>query len=446
MEKSERVVCLLLSQKSSEKDLNALAEACGRFSPRIAIRPKQAVFIEISRTKNLYSEESLQKRFFALARKFTPSDSSPLQMGWGDNAAAALAFARYSKETNWEMLPIEAIRDYADPFQMEFKLDEFKLEQMIRLLKSLGLKTLGDFCQLPLPDLVSRFGRQALEVRGRMLGEIPMAWPGFYPEPKIFETLSLLESCGEDWEALSFILKGLVDRVMMRLRGRCERAIAIQLIFELEKTSVSSTRKWTLHFPTPQGSTQAVMPILRERLMHDLLKEGLTAPLESVSLEVLEVVPGRGAQRDFFCHKEEEFEALDRLVARMDEKLGSGSAFLAVSVPRYLPEKAYEKYQDSSKKVFGKKNSFREFDSLVPSRPTRLLKNPEKVIIRGNWIFRENGTQWKMSQWCGPERLSGEWWSDYFQRDYFQVLIEGGGLVWIFRDTLQSYYLHGFFD
>ena len=47
----------------------------------------------------------------------------------------------------------------------------------------------------------------------------------------------------------------------------------------------------------------------------------------------------------------------------------------------------------------------------------------------------------------GPERLSGEWWEEPYDRDYFEVLTEGGGLFWLFYDRLaRQWFLHGIFD
>lgn len=330
MATSNRVVCLLLDKKIEEAQLHALAEACGRFSPQVALRPgsgpdpssSQAVFIEISGTQKLFSEEMLFLRLFSLARRFRPTSERGISVAIAEDPATALAFARYFKKNeiyDKARLPLQALHDYADPFYEERHLAlHLKLDRMIELLKALGLKTLGDFLALPVADLVSRFGREALEIIGRIRGEIPIAWKGFYPVPKILEKTNLFDSCGESLEALLFVLKSLVDRVMARLRGRCERASMIEVLFELERSS--SPRRWVFSFSVPQGSNQAVIPIIRERLLREFEKEPLLESVQSISLEVLEVTPSRGAQRNFFSTKEDESQVLDSLIARIDEK------------------------------------------------------------------------------------------------------------------------------
>jgi len=47
----------------------------------------------------------------------------------------------------------------------------------------------------------------------------------------------------------------------------------------------------------------------------------------------------------------------------------------------------------------------------------------------------------------GPERLSGEWWSTPFDRDYYRARVEGLGECWLYRDGADGrLWLHGFFD
>jgi protein ImuB len=48
----------------------------------------------------------------------------------------------------------------------------------------------------------------------------------------------------------------------------------------------------------------------------------------------------------------------------------------------------------------------------------------------------------------GPERLQGDWWSNHaYARDYYRVVFDGLGPVWLFRDARDGrFYLHGMFD
>ena len=48
----------------------------------------------------------------------------------------------------------------------------------------------------------------------------------------------------------------------------------------------------------------------------------------------------------------------------------------------------------------------------------------------------------------GPERLAGDWWSEQpYSRDYYRVVLEGVGALWIFRDGRNGqFFAQGVFD
>ncbi|MCM2322655.1 MAG: hypothetical protein NDJ90_05290, partial [Oligoflexia bacterium] len=234
-----------------------------------------------------------------------------------------------------------------------------------------------------------------------------------------------------------------------------QRALALEVGLGLEKWSVASEearRSWRLDFPLPQGSTVGILPILRDRLTHELARKPLDAPVDSLWIEVLETAPGRGAQRDFFSAKEEEDEAVESLVARLLQKLGPSRAFTARPVDRYLPERAYERALETE--AHGSAGGPPGPARPAPPRPTRLLGVPERIVARGELLQQPAvGKSWRVLAWEGPERLSGEWWREPFDRDYYRVATESGERLWVFRDRRDrrgasggALYLHGYFD
>ena len=79
-------------------------------------------------------------------------------------------------------------------------------------------------------------------------------------------------------------------------------------------------------------------------------------------------------------------------------------------------------------------------------RPTRLLAKPCRLQRVGSWLKCSLGN-WQIQDWQGPERMSGEWWHDFFARDYYKVTTPKGEQIWIFQDPHErQFYLHGFFD
>jgi len=441
-----RVACLYLytsSQKQPNdlaKDLHALAEACYRFSPQLAVRESApgddpAIFLEIGGCERLYSEQLLEMKLSRLAGRF----------GWlarvtfGDSAGEAFALAKNSSYFYLQDLPLESLLDYLNPFKKDPD-SEVALLKTVGILKTLGLKNVGEFATLPPRTLASRFGQEAVELSARVRRQLETAWPGFRPSPIVSEKMPVGNS--ESLEALGFVIKALIDRLVARMYGRCERASRIQIDFDLVKwgkrldESRSFKREFKLELPLAQGSSRGLFPIVQEYLAQSLQREPITSPIDSIEIRILDSVPSRGAQKDFFSRKEEESELWDALVARLSLKIGAGKVYTAVPVKRYLPERAYQRSLE--------KRPVSEYRSpRWPHRPTRLLKYPQPITWDPGWEVLE-----------GPERISGEWWNSQYEgffRDYYQVQTVRGEQLWVFvnRKSLPkpgaepSFYLHG---
>jgi protein ImuB len=168
-----------------------------------------------------------------------------------------------------------------------------------------------------------------------------------------------------------------------------------------------------------------------------------------VIFEVVETVPGQYFQRHFFNKKEEEQEAWNSLIERLCEKLGRSCvrgqepAFVAEPVENYKPENGWRR-----RVVENQKSLLLGVDLPLPERPLRLLPKPTPLAKNGNSLVGRD-REWEISDWEGPERISGEWWGEEFRRDYFRVGTKNGEQLWIFRipEAAGDYvYLHGYFD
>ena len=450
-----RVACISLAERQPMDVVTAFAEACFRFSPQIAIRPGEAVFIEVGGSRRLFSERGLELRIQRLASRLLKTS---VQVAVADTAATALAAARYpqyARTRDLKQLPLEALQLYAHPFLRDADLEKSTL-RIICLLESLGVTDVAGFALLPRESLASRLGRDAVSLIARVWGDLQVAWPGFHPLPAIVERDEVRDPeahglCA-NLEDCIFVLKGLVDRAMARLRGRGERASVIEVRLGL----AAGVREWRVEFALPQGSAAGMIPILREKLGFELQRRPLGGPVEHMELEIIEAVPGSGPQRDFFSRKEEEREAWDSLLARLSDKLGKERVFVAFPRDRYLPERAYTRKLVTVPALSGdrKQRSLDLDGGDAPDRPARVLKQPEPLIKQGRVLKISNGRQWKAVSWEGPERLSGEWWKDSdfegFNRDYYRVITEGGDQLWVFVNKQASsegaFYLHGYFD
>lgn len=464
-----RVGCVLFLADLSGDGITRFAEACLRWTPRIAVT-REAVFLEIGKCRRLYDEKSLRPRLDALARRF----QLPFRLAFAPDPATALASARWGRgDSPREHLPVEALHDYADPFGLNPEGLARPARDMSIRLRKLGVTSVGEFSRIPPATLSPRFGKIGLLVHQRILEAERIPWPRFVPRDRIVERAGGEFCEGElnsiqDIEALIFALRSMADRAMARLNGRGERASLIRLRLGLERSSALShpSREWLIQLALPQGSGLGILQLVREKLDFELQAKPLPAPVARLELEIVETAPGRRAQRDFFQAREEEVEAWSSLVGRLTGKLGENRVFVARIVERYLPEKGWVRALPTDESR-GDPDADIASARKLPPRPLRLLREPEALLradasegprrcARDGALFSlvlaraapglRRGP-WRVLGVEGPEILSGEWWFRQFERRYYKIRTHTGEWLWVFRSPgAEAFFLHGYFD
>jgi protein ImuB len=85
----------------------------------------------------------------------------------------------------------------------------------------------------------------------------------------------------------------------------------------------------------------------------------------------------------------------------------------------------------------------------------KLLDPPSPLAFRGEHFLpseifsRElSNSGWiRISQWIGPEILSGHWWESPYSREYFWGISEEQGAIWVFfQRTTSRWLIHGWLD
>ncbi len=426
----ERVICILVPQGF---DPLRLAEACYRYTPQIAVGAR-SVFLEVAKCRRLYSEETILLRCQILAKRF----AIEIQIAVADDIPTAKAYAWYQRED----LPIEAMAIYLDPFE-DLHSSRFKaIHKTSRIFRQLGIKSLKEFLDLPIESVTARFGREALLARHQMAQaqeSLRRPWPLFKPQQKILEGEEIEDHCLiQELEPLLFLLNVVVDRTLLRVRGKGELLIAAQFRIQQEKYDDvrDFLRVWNFDFALPQYTASGVVDILRERLNRDLQRQPLSSPVKKIEFEVIRTVASYGKQKSLFSRKEEEEENLNSIIARISDRLGIEKVFFASPVESYLPERSWTRSLSTPS----------EIRESLPLRPMRILKEPQ-ILHQVDCYFCCKKKRWKIQRWTGPERISGEWWQGDEPRDYYRVLTESEEELWIFvKPDENTYYLHGIFD
>jgi len=437
-----KVACILLSpQKALPIDFQIIpfAEACLRFSPQIAIREPNTVFIEIGKCSLLYSERSFLARVQVLLRRF----GVDAKIAIAGDLPSSLALARYGVQGGLDALPLDALEYLSDPFGTD-PLGRKSVVKMIEALKRLGIETLRQFKTISPSQIPSRFGGLGLYCRQQMEGTVCFPWPYWRPPEKFLERIDLLPSefCSE-LEPLLFKAKQMLDRLFSRLRGRMLRAERIRFSLELEKYSTikNPLREWTFELICPQSSTGGFIPILRERLNWDLGRTPIESYIIAMSCHILSTTPAQSLQRSLLNTREnfEYEEAIGSLFNQLEEYLGKDCVFWARVTEERFPEKSWVKAKQ-------KNEPQADLNGRYPKRPTRVFKTPIPItVIQDRIIFRRRS--FKSVHWSRVERLSLDWIDDVPARNYYRVDLEGGRSLWIFSEAPGHYYFaHGYFE
>lgn len=426
-------VLVLASQKNF---LNLLAEMAWCYSSQVSMN-QEVVFLEIEKSQGLYSPQEIAENIQNECQKL----NIPLQLSLGKSPAEAWAFLYYKLRSK-EKLPLQALAFYLDPFQTKKELKLVPL--MIETFQHLGFQSFADLEQLPRLGVASRFGAEALWALQQVDQDQQQSWPPWQPpevivESQLFDPDQRVQSC----EALQFVLKPLVERIVQRLLWRHEGLCQIELSLHLEKFSVVTEplRQWSISFSFQQTQAKEILQVLLEKLNFDLQMKPLESSVVFVGLKVLEKSPLADRQKDFFSKKEEDLEKEASLVSRLQQKVGPDHIFKVALQESHRPEATWVSKENTTKDF--------KFPLHLARRPLVLFKRPRPLRKWGSDLIYQN-RRYKILDWQGPEKIVSEWWISNLTRQYWVVHIEQSPSWWIFSDLskacTENLYLHGIFD
>lgn len=433
-----KVVCLYFDRP---QPVQAIAEVFYRFTPQIAVRGEssagslgRAIFLEISKCDKLYDEHAFLKRTQLILKRLALN----AQMSVAEDIPTALSQAVF-KNVRKELLPIEAIRFYADPLAKNPEGDK-KLIKAIETLRSLSLVTLGDFVHLSSREILARFGPLVLTAYLRIKCQYDLPWEKFAPSEVMGETFKFdPESPVDNLEPIYFRLMPMLEKIFLRLRGMGKRARQFKVILQQEHAHETEHRDYevTIILQLPYISHKATFQIVKEKLEAQIRLKPFRHRISEVSVEVLEEVPYFMNQRDIFDQKREEnAESFFQFVSRVATKLGERAVFYAQLRESYLPEKNWLRVPE-----------FKESEPTenhVPERPMRLFRAPIPIRFIGKKVLLPEGPD-EVVNFDNQETLLSDWWDSPIERVYFRIFTKTGLHYWVFK-TKHGHFLHGIFD
>jgi protein ImuB len=407
---------LLSELHEPEQDLASLLGLCRwmeRYSPLVSPDAPDGVLLDVTGIPHLFGGEAsmlneMRERLAHYGFSTSISIAKTIGAAWG--------LARYGRGgEDLEPLPIEALR-----------IDG----EAAKILRSLGLKTIGSLIGIPRSSLARRFRGErihenvltrldeALGVRDEPLNPLN-------PPPTFVAHRALMEPLIST-EGLESLLTGLVTLLCRDLEKQNQGALRLTLKLYRSEGSRSTL---PAGLSSPSHDPAHIFRLLKPRL--ETIDAGFG--IDAMTLEARETATVTSQQYGFMEDTSvADFDRLnDRVVNRHDAALEG-----RVAVESYVPERAEKK---SYKRV--------QSPALQPTklRPLLILEAAEAASVIASvpdgppmrFTWRKVTRRVLRSQ--GPERIAPEWWqlSEGQQpRDYYVIEDDEGRRYWIYREGL----------
>jgi protein ImuB len=254
-----------------------------------------------------------------------------------------------------------------------------------------------------------------------------------------------LATAAATMEPVLFLVRPAVENLVAQLlaQGRAIASLAITLTLDDARGALPNALAHTvtreIRLPRPLARPAPLF----ERCRGLLARWTLEAPVSAVRLDVLLTSPLTGEQGNLLNTSWRDPGAADAALERVRAELGPDVVVKPHAVDGYAVERSGEWREETGTFSAAGAAGRPAEDAL------RLLESPERVDVdhdesprrifwRGRAITVANAT--------GPERLSGDWWSDGYSRDYWRCESdeECGELV-VYRDAA-GWWMQGWYD
>ncbi|MEO2169490.1 MAG: hypothetical protein ABGY42_15495, partial [bacterium] len=292
-------------------------------------------------------------------------------------------------------------------------------------LAEVGIAAIGQLAEVPREEVGTRLGRAGIELWLSARGQGRRVL-----RPRAVGQ-ELVEGVDVEWgikslEALLFILRGVLDRLLGRLEVRSLSVTGLELRLALGGAHEERRKVGVL---APTRETKTLLRLLRAAL------EGAppSAVVESVAL-VAQAGEARPEQLDLFRPAGPPPAQLAEMLARLAGICGEGRVGRPVAPPGHRPEAvALAPFRPPAAASEGKANP----DGSGPPA-LRALRPPVSLCVetrQGHPVrLRGAPVSGPVRACAGPWRIDAEWWrTEPCRRDYFDVYLDDGALVRIYR-------------
>lgn len=425
--------------------LHTLACWAGNFTPRLSLWPEQGLLLEIGSCLRLFGglEALVQQVVSGLS-------ALGFGQGVGLNFALRHALAPTAQGAAWLALagadgslitdnPASAL----DPLRLAHLAPDLP-PGCLQRLSSFGLRTLGEVRRLPGDALTRRIGAD-LPTRIRCAYGQQAESLTTFVFPEHFAQGLELPAAMENTQALLFASRRLLQALAGWLTARQGGIRQCRLLLGHHRRPATVL---LLRFAEPLRDPERMADVLRERLTQWVL----TAPVESLGLEVDAVAPLAGHNQTLFAREGACPEGIAALSERLRARLGEAQVFALAHHADHRPEAASRRCEVAVHPARGAHPSTGQPAATPPKapRPLWLLPTP-KALTEHQGRPHHRGPLQLLS---GPERIESGWWDGGegdapgdLRRDYYVALTPDQCWLWIYRDWRApgGWFLHGYF-
>jgi len=330
-----------------------------------------------------------------------------------------------------------------------------------------GIRRLGDLARLDIRAVGNRLGARAVDLIRIARGERRVSIAARPPAETFTETVEL-EWGVENLEAMGFVMRAILDRLIDRVAMRGLVAGDLTLTLEL-----ADHRRHTRRVAVA-GPTNEPRPLLALILL-DLENSPPPAAVEAIRITVAPRI-SNPAQSDMFAPPRPAPERMQTVIARLAAMYGPDRVGTLAARDSYFPDAvqigAFAPPAASSAPPAP--NGADAGDAINPPRIARLTLRairPPRIIevmcdrdepryVRGDNLGA------RVVSFAGPWRITGEWWrgadsNDLPEtpasapnqrhrgctRDYYDLALDDGGVYRAFRDlAADDWHIDGIYD
>lgn len=301
-------------------------------------------------------------------------------------------------------------------------------EALAARLRAFGVRGVADLAALPRPPLAMRLGAAGVQLHRLACGEDDAPLRPTTPPAILSEVLDLDDPL-DNLEALAFLLRGALDRLVVRLTVRGQALQDYTLRLDLSPRGQES---WPVKVAAPTRDVATLLRLGRAAL------QALppTAPVRRVALLCRPGAP-RPTQLDLFSAAGPSPAQLSAALARVQSLCKDEGAGVPAVPDTHLPG-------DYRVLAFPAQRPARPAPPGPPGPPARarlaphVLRPPrpaEVIVLEGRPVaLRAEGASGEVRSCGGPHRVRIGWGQRPCLRDYYDVELGDGGLWRLFQD------------